>query len=87
MTFRIETVARGRFTVFMLSGRLETQAIAELKRLFELQPDSRKMLLDLREVGVVDREVIRFFEHCQADGVKFENCPSYIREWMERERA
>jgi hypothetical protein len=36
MTFRIETVARGRFTVFVLSGRIETRAIAELRRLFEL---------------------------------------------------
>jgi len=26
MTFRIETVVRGTFTVFILSGRLETRA-------------------------------------------------------------
>ena len=45
------------------------------------------MVLNLKNVGVVDREVICFFEHCQADGVKFENCPSYIREWMEREKG
>jgi hypothetical protein len=80
-------VARGRFTVFILSGRLETHAIAEPKKLFEVQPDSRKMVLDPKDVGVVDREVIRFFEHCQADSVKIENCPSYIREWMEKEKG
>jgi hypothetical protein len=28
MAFRIETAARGRFTVFILSGRIEKQAIA-----------------------------------------------------------
>ena len=28
-------MARGRFTVFILSGRIETQAIAELRRLVE----------------------------------------------------
>jgi hypothetical protein len=87
MTFRIETVARGSLTVFILSGRLETRAIAELKKLFELQPDSRKMVLDLKDVGVVDREVICFFTHCHAEGVKLENCPSYIREWMEGEKG
>src|ERR1700732_949604 len=32
MTFRIETAARGRFTVFVLSGRIEIQAIVELRR-------------------------------------------------------
>jgi hypothetical protein len=86
MTFRIETAARGRFTVFILSGRIETPAIAELRRLFELQADYRDIVLDLKDVGVIDREVMRFFVRCEADGVQLENCPSYIREWMEREK-
>jgi hypothetical protein len=86
MTFRIETAARGRFTVFILSGRIETQAIAELKRLFELHSDYRDIVLDLKDVGVIDRDVMRFFVRCEADGVKLENCASYIREWMKREK-
>ena len=86
MTFRIETAARGRFTVFILSGRIEKQAIAELRRLFELQTDYRNMVLDLRAVGVIDRDVMHFFARCEADGVKLENCAPYIREWMEREK-
>ena len=86
MTFRIETAARGSFTVFILSGRIETPAIAELKRLFDLQTDRGNIVLDLKDVGVVDRELIRFFVDCEADGVKFENCPSYICQWMEREK-
>jgi hypothetical protein len=86
MTFRIETAARGRFTVFILSGRIETHAIAELRRLFELQTDYRDIVLDLKEVGVVGRDVMSFLARCEADGVKLENCASYIREWMEREK-
>jgi anti-anti-sigma regulatory factor len=86
MTFRIETAARGRFTVFVLSGRIETQAIAELRRLFELRPDSPDIVLDLKDVSVVDRDALRFFAGCEADGVKLENCAAYIREWMEREK-
>jgi anti-anti-sigma regulatory factor len=86
MTFRIETSARGRFTVFVLSGRIETQAVAELKRLFESQSDCHDIVLDLKDVGVVDRDVVRFLVRCEADGVKLENCASYIREWMEREK-
>jgi hypothetical protein len=35
MTFRIETKSRARFTVFLLSGRIEKEAIAELRRLLE----------------------------------------------------
>jgi hypothetical protein len=86
MTFRIETAARGRFTVFTLSGRIETQAIAELRRLFELHSDYRDIVLDLKDVGVIDRDVMLFFLRCEADGVKLENCASYIREWMKREK-
>ena len=86
MTFRIETEARGRFTAFILSGRIEKPAIAELRRLFELRTDYRDIVLDLKDVSVVDREGMRFFISCEADGVKLENCTPYIREWMEREK-
>jgi hypothetical protein len=57
---------------------MDNQAIAELKRLFELQTESL--------MSVVDREVMHFLMNCEADGVKLENCPAYIREWMEREK-
>ena len=49
MTFRIETAARGKCTVFILSGRIEGLAIAELRKLFELQNDYRGIVLDLTE--------------------------------------
>ncbi len=86
MTFRIESTARGRFAVFVLSGRIEKQALAELRRLFELQSDFSDIVLDLKDVGVVDRDVVGFFVHCEAHGVKLKNCTPYIREWMEREK-
>jgi predicted metal-binding protein len=86
MTFRIETVVRGKFTVFALSGQIETQAIAELRRLIKLQTDCRDIVLDLKDVTVVNRDVMRFFVSCEADGMKLENCAPYIREWMEREK-
>jgi anti-anti-sigma regulatory factor len=87
MAFRIETAARGRFSVFTLSGRIEAQAIAELERVFELQTDYRDIVVDLKDVSLVDREAIRFLVRCEADGVKLENCTPYIREWMEREKG
>ena len=72
--------------MFILSGRIEKPAIAELRRLFQPQTDYRDIVLDLKDVSVVDREVMRFFISCEADGVKLENCTPYIREWMEREK-
>jgi anti-anti-sigma regulatory factor len=86
MTFRIETAARGKCTVFILSGRIESQAIDELRRLFELHADRRDIVLDLKDVSLVGRDVMAFLARCEADGVKLENCTPYLREWMERER-
>jgi hypothetical protein len=86
MAFRIETAARGRLRVFIVSGHIEAQAIAELGRLFELETDSREIVVDLKDVSLVDREAMRFFARCEADGVRLENCTPYIREWMEREQ-
>ena len=86
MTFRIETAIRGRFIVFFLSGRIETPAIAELRSLFKLQTDGLHIVLDLKDVSLIDREVLRFLVSCEADGVRLENCAPYIREWIEREK-
>jgi hypothetical protein len=86
MAFRIETAARGRLMVLTLSGGIEKQAIADLRRLCERQTDYREIVFDLKDVSAIDREVMRFFVRCEADGVKLENCTAYIREWMEREK-
>ena len=86
MTFRIETAARGRLRVFILSGSIEAPAIAELRRLLELQTRARNVVIDLKDVTLVDREGMRFFMGCEADGIKLENCTPYIREWIEREK-
>jgi hypothetical protein len=68
MTFRIETAARGKLTVFVLSGRIEKQAIAELKRLFGLEANYRAIVIDLKDVSVVDRDALHFFAAREADG-------------------
>jgi len=44
------------------------------------------IVLDLHDVSLVDRDVMRFFVRCEADGMKLENCAPYIREWKEREK-
>jgi hypothetical protein len=37
-------------------------------------------------VRLADRDAVRFLRDCEADGMKLENCPAYVREWMEREK-
>jgi hypothetical protein len=84
MTLRIETSARQRFAVFTLSGRMEAAQIPELKNLFDC--DYQNIILDLGDVRLADRDAVRFLRACEADGVKLENCPAYIRKWMDTEK-
>ena len=84
---RIETSVHGDLVTFALFGRLESENLPELKRVLDNADGTRKIVLDLKEVRLVDREAIMFlaqFEKCNAT---IANCPPYIREWIVRERA
>jgi predicted metal-binding protein len=70
--------------MFTLSGRMEAEHVAELKELFDR--DYRNIILDLRDLRLADRDAVRFLRGCEADGMKLENCPAYVREWMDREK-
>jgi predicted metal-binding protein len=85
MTLRIERSVRQGIMVFTLSGHLRAEEVAELKALFDA--DYRTTVLDLRDVRLADRDAVKFLRDCEADGMKLENCPAYIREWMEREKT
>jgi predicted metal-binding protein len=84
MTLRIERSTRQRLTVFTLTGRMEAEQVRELKEL--LDRDYRNIILDLRDVRLADRDSVRFLRGCEANGMKLENCPAYVREWMDREK-
>ena len=63
---------------------MKAEQAAELKKLFDR--DYRNIILDLRDVTVADRDAVRFRRGCEANGMKLENCPAYVREWMDREK-
>ena len=63
---------------------MQAEEVAELKTLFDA--DYRTIVLDLREVRLADRDAVKFLRDCEADGMKLENCPAYVREWMDREK-
>jgi anti-anti-sigma regulatory factor len=86
MTLRIERSARQGSTVLVLSGRLEAEHLEELEGLFERQEDLPTIVLDLREVRLADRDAVRFLARCESGGIRLENCPAYIREWMGKEK-
>ena len=85
--FKIQRSANGKVIVFTLSGRIKAARIDELQKLLESEAHDRGLVLDLREVKLVDREAVVFLASCEAKGIKIANCPAYIREWIEQEAA
>ena len=73
--------------VFTLSGRMDAENVVELKTLFASEAQSRRIVLDLKDLTLVDREAVRFLESSETDSIKLRNCPAYIREWITRERG
>ncbi len=83
--FKIQKSTAEKSVVFSLSGRIEAAGLAELEKLLETEADDQSISLDLKEVKLVDRDVIGFLAGGEAKGVELANCPAYIREWIERE--
>jgi len=81
---KIQRTADGD-VVFTVSGRLDTGNISELSALLAAELAGQTRVLDLKDVVLVDGDVVRFLSTCEADGIVLRNCPPYIRAWMTRE--
>jgi anti-anti-sigma regulatory factor len=81
---RIQRSTNGK-AVFKLSGRIDTENVSELKTLLETESNDGRIVLDLKDLTLVDRDGVIFLGHCEANDVKLKNCPAYIREWINRE--
>ena len=69
---------------FTLSGRIETtEDIEQLQELFAIETSGQQLILDLRDVTLVNRDAVQFLRRCEADGTKLENCPLHVRRWID----
>jgi anti-anti-sigma regulatory factor len=71
--------------VLTLSGRLDTDSLIELSAALDAEPADRAVVLDLKNVVLVDRDTVRFLRVRERGGTTLRNCPPYIREWIARE--
>jgi hypothetical protein len=83
---RIQRSANGK-VVYTLSGRIEAEHVEELDRIFSLETGDRHLVLDLKDVTLVDRDTVKYLARCEARSIALENCPAYIREWIKQERS
>jgi anti-anti-sigma regulatory factor len=68
--------------VIKLSGRMGTENLSELEKLVSAEADGRRIILDLKDLRLVDQGAINFLRRCQADSITLKNCPAYIRRWI-----
>jgi hypothetical protein len=73
--------------IFALSGRLDSENIAELETLFGAEGKNRRIILDLKDMTLTGQEGIAFLAGCEARGIALVNCDTYVREWVTRQRS
>jgi anti-anti-sigma regulatory factor len=70
--------------VLTISGSLQADTLGELSALLGAEGGRRSVVLDLKDLVIVDDDAIRFLCACERDGIVLRNCPRYIRAWMAR---
>jgi anti-anti-sigma regulatory factor len=83
---RITRVPTADATTLMVSGRIDAAQLTDLRRSVDAE-QARDLVLDLKEVSLVDVQVVRYLLRCERRGVHIAHCPAYIREWMVREKT
>jgi len=83
---RIRCTVNGE-TLYTVSGRMDSTNLIELKNLIDAEATDSPMVLDLKELLLVDREAVRFLKLCESNGIELRNCSAYIREWITREKV
>jgi anti-anti-sigma regulatory factor len=80
VAYRIHQSAEAGASVFALSGVLDTEHVARLEEL--LATTVGRIVLDLKDITLVDRAAVRFLTEMQMAGAEIINCPEYVRSWI-----
>jgi hypothetical protein len=86
MTLRIDISDEHDQVVFTLTGRIQAEQVSELQALVKSDLPDHSLVLDLKEVKLVDRDAVRFLGEIEAQGARLRNCSAFVREWISRER-
>ena len=71
--------------MFALSGVLDSDLVARLQPMLAGEADG-PIVLDLKDVTLVDRAAVRFLAAVEASGAEIVNCPEYVRIWIAAEK-
>ena len=86
MTLRIDISDEQERVVFTLTGRIQAEQVSELHALLQSEWPDHNLVVDLKDVKLVDRDAVRFLAQTEAEGARLRNCSPFIREWISQER-
>lgn len=83
MTFRIDRASTDEGVVLHVSGRIAAEDLEVVRTALDQQ---RVVAIELAAVELVTRDAVKLLAEAEAEGIVLRGCPSYIREWIARER-
>ncbi|HEX4164381.1 MAG TPA: hypothetical protein VHZ55_02825 [Bryobacteraceae bacterium] len=85
MSFRIDRFISGQEVVILrVSGRMRAENVNTFREVLGRQ--NGRVVIDLEELALVDREAVAFLALSEINGIELRNCAAYIREWVDREK-
>jgi len=83
---KIERTTDRTVIVLTISGRLDAENVSELCQSLAAEPADAVVVLDLADLVLADRDVIRLLRDLEArERIVLRNCPAFIRMWMAAE--
>lgn len=83
--FKILRSANGEVALRLI-GRMSEENLPEVKSLIDSEQNNSRIVLDLKDLTLVDREVVHFLGQCETAKIRLRNCPAYIRDWIDGDR-
>ena len=83
MTLKIEKRSDRHTTTIQLIGRMQAKQVPAVQAV--INQSTPRIVLDLRELTLVDVEAVRFLRSCRRGGLALLHCPPYIRSWIANE--
>jgi len=83
---KIQRTTEGAAVVLTVCGRLDAENVNELRDSLDTIAVSTAIVLDLTDLLLADRDVIRLLREWKAGRrIELRNCPPYIQVWMATE--
>ena len=85
MTYRIDRLATAEdLVLFRMSGQIDEEGLDTMREV--LAGEKGEFAVDLKEVSLICREAVMLLALIETRGIELRNCPSYVRDWVDREK-